>query len=397
MNPATTKAAAERRPTCQLCKKRFRTRSKTAKFCNTSCRTSFNNKARHVKRIANASTSPFFYELARQGIRAGTLQIYRHFDQQQLEALYDVYASCQRMNGYGLRKQHGEAPFELSHIAPVRGEGSVGLFRTDNLVIAPMSLNRSHSTKHYSGGASIPRADLLPRFAVSEETKVSEVVQRVIKLIGEDVVQAVVQSRRIKPSKRQALYSWLVEHLDPANPEHTEHLKTIETASARILDGIKRQLAGKEPVGDFRVRLGYHDDTSVLMSEWERIGKAYRPELLPALERIQFLFANTNSRFSYNFHFDAIDLRLVFDMLHGRPVHTVTFIIDAMYAKALASPVKYQPTKALVSVVEKPLRTSLSVTESFLEGLDNCTPYIAPDALYVGSVSVYRELEPAPF
>jgi hypothetical protein len=397
MKPATTKAAVKRQPTCQLCKKRFRTRSNTAKFCNTSCRTSFNNKARHVKRISNASTSPFFYELARQAIRARTVQIYQHFDQQQLEDLYDVYASYQRMNGWGLRKEHGEAPFELSHIAPVCGEASIGLFRADNLVIAPMTLNRSHGARHYSGGASISRTDLLSRFAVSKDAKVSEVAQRVIKLIGEDVVQAVVQSRNIQPSKRQALYSWLVDHLDPVNPDHTEHLKTIETASARILNGIKRQLEGKTPVGDFRVRLGYDNDTSVLLSEWERIGKAYRPELLPALERVQFLFANTNFRFNYNFAFDAIDLRLVFDMLHGQPAHTVTSIIDAMYAKALASRAIYQPTEALVSVVEQPLRASLSVTESFLEGLDDCTPYIAPDALYVGSVSVKCELEQAPF
>ncbi|MGA5718358.1 hypothetical protein [Pseudomonas sp. 14A] len=397
MKPATTKAAAKRQPTCQLCNKRFRTRSKTAKFCNTSCRTSFNNKARHVKKIANASTSPFFYELARQAIRARTIQIYHHFDQQQLEALYDVYASCQRMNGYGLRKQHGEASFELSHIAPVRGKASIGLFRADNLVIAPMALNRSHSTKHYSGGASISRADLLPRFAVSEDAKESEVVQRVIKLIGEDVVQAVVQSRKIKPSKRQALYSWLVEHLDPANPDHTEHLKTIETASALILANIKRELEGKEPARDFRAWLDYYNDTSVLLSEWERIGKAYRPELLPALERIQFLFANTNSRFNYNFAFDAVDLQLVFDMLHGQPVHTITSIIDAMYAKAVASPAIYQPTEALVSVVEQPLRASLSVTESFLEGLDDCPTYVALDALCVGSVSIDRELIHAPF
>lgn len=397
MKPATTKAAVKRQPTCQLCKKRFRTSSKTAKFCNTSCRTVFNNKARHVRQISNATTSPFFYELARQAIRARTIQIYHHFDQLQLEALYDVYASCQRMNGYGLRKQHGEAPFELSHIAPVRGEGSVGLFRADNLVIAPMSLNRSHSTKYYSGGASIPRADLLPRFAVSEDAKVSEVVQRVIKLIGEDVVEAVVQSRKIKASERQALYSWLFEHLDPANPDHTEHLEIIETASARILANIKRELEGKEPARDFRAWLDYYNETSVLLSEWERIGKAYRPELLPALERIQLLFANTNFRFNYNFAFDAIDLRLVFDMLHGRPVHTATSIIDAMYAKALASPAIYQPTGALVSVVEKPLRASLIVTESFLEGLDDCLSYIAPNAFYVGSVSVEREVEPAPF
>ena len=394
---ARTRTTTERRPTCLQCKKRFRTRSNTAKFCNPSCRTTSHNIARHVKKIASASTSPFFYELARQAKRAGTIQIYHHFDQQQLEDLYDVYSSCQKMNGYGLRREHGEDPFELSHIAPVRGKTSVGLFRADNLVIAPMALNRSHGTNHYSGGASISRADLLPRFAVSKDDSVSEVVQRVIQLIGEDVVQAVVQSRKIKPSTRQKHYSWLIEHLDPANPDHAEHFKILDTASSFILEGIKRQLEGKEPVGDFRVWLDYHNDTSVLLAEWERIGNSYRPELLPALERIQFLLANIGrARFSL-LDIDAIDLRLIFDMLHGRPVHTVTSIIDDLYAKALASPQLYRPTEALLLVVDKPLQAPLSVTESFLKDMDDDLPYVALDALYAVPASLGHDFGPVPF
>lgn len=397
MMTVRTRITTVRRPTCPQCKKRFRTRSKTAKFCNTSCRTTSHNIARRVKQIAGASTSPFFYEIARQAIRARTIQIYHNFGQQQLEDLYDVYASCQKMNGYGLRKDYGEDSFELSHIAPVRGKTSIGLFRADNLVIAPMALNRSHGTNHYSGGASISRADLLPRFAVSKDARVSEVVQRVIQLIGEDVVQAAVQSRKIKPSTRQALYSWLVEHLDPANPDHAEHLKIIETGSPRILANIKRELEGKEPVGDFRVWLDYHNDTSVLLSEWERIGKVYRPELLPALERTQFLLANTGRRFSYDFSFDVIDLRMIFDMLHGRPVHTVTSIIDALYAKALASPRLYRPTEALLLVVDKSLQASLSVTESLLEDIGDYPSQAALDALYAVPASLGHNFDPVPF
>ena len=394
---ARTRTTTERRPTCPQCKTRFRTRSKTAKFCNTSCRTTYHNIAHRVKQITGACTSPFFYELARQAVRACTIQIYHHFDQQQLEDLYDVYASCQKMNGYGLRKDYGEDPFELSHIAPVRGKTSIGLFRADNLVIAPMSLNRSHGTNHYSGGASISRADLLPRFAVSKDDSVSEVVQRVIQLIGEDVVQAVVQSRKIKPSTRQKHYSWLIEHLDPANPDHAEHFKILDTASSFILEGIKRQLEGKEPVGDFRVWLDYHNGTSVLLAEWERIGNSYRPELLPALERIQFLLANIGrARFSL-LDIDAIDLRLIFDMLHGRPVHTVTSIIDALYAKVVASPQLYRPTEALLLVVDKPLQAPLSVTESFLEDMDDDLPYVALDALYAVPASLGHDFGPVPF
>lgn len=386
MKAATIKTAVKRQPTCPNCKKRFRTSSKTAKYCSTECRTNANNEARRVKYLFNATNSPFFQELARQAVRARTLLIYKGFTQEQLEALYDVYATCQKMNGYGLRKQHGEAQFEISHIAPVRGKSSVGLFRADNLVIAPMALNRAHSNKHFAGGASIPFADLSPRFALEKEANHAEVIQRIIKLIGEKVVMAVVKSKKIQPSKRQALYSWLVDNLDPANPEHAQHLATIETASARVLAAIQRELQGKETATDFRAFLAYHDDTSVLMTEWERVGKAYRPEILPALERLQFLDANTSHRFRLDF--DSIDMQLVFDMLHGKPACTVDSVIDALYAKALASPPLYQPTEALlqtVAVVQSPAAhkgaSHTSITLSFLEELDTLMEHVAPVAL----------------
>ncbi|MEY9334261.1 hypothetical protein ABH911_004572 [Pseudomonas protegens] len=389
---ATVRTTTKRQPTCPQCQKRFRTKSKTAKFCGTTCRTSFNNEARRVTYLFNATNSPFFQELARQAVRARTLLIYRDFSQEQLEALYDVYAACQKMNGYGLRKQYGEAQFEISHIAPVRGNASVGLFRADNLVIAPMALNRAHGTKHFAGGASLPATDLSPRFALEKDSNHADVIQRIITLIGEKVVMAVVKSKKIQPSKRQALYSWLVDHLDPANPDHAKHLTTIETASACVLSGIKKELEGKVAATDFRVFLSYHDDASVLMCEWERVGKAYRPEILPALERLQFLDANTSTRF--RLEFDAIDMQLIFDMLHGKPAYTVDTVIDAMYAKALASPVMYQPTEALQQTVQPAVQLPVarkSVTLSFIEELDSQMEYVAPITLVVANSAPVEE------
>ncbi len=386
MKPATTKAAAKRQPTCPECKKRFRTMSRTKKFCSALCSQSFRNEARRVKYLFNATNSPFFQELARQAVRARTLLIYKDFSQDRLEALYDVYAACQKMNGYGLRKEYGEAQFEISHIAPVRGKASVGLFRADNLVIAPMALNRAHGTKHFAGGASLPVTDLSSRFALEKEANHADVIQRIIKLIGEKVVMAVVKSKKIQPSKRQALYSWLVDNLDPANPDHAKHLDTIETATARVLAGIKQEMQGKEAATDFRVFLSFHDDTSVLMSEWERVGKAYRPEILPALERLKFLDTNTSHRF--RLEFDAIDKQLIFDMLHGKPAYTVDSVIDALYAKALASPVMYQPTDALQQTMQPVMQAPAahrSVTLSFLEELDSQMESVAPIALVVAN------------
>ncbi|MEJ8864278.1 hypothetical protein [Pseudomonas jessenii] len=381
---ATSKTTAKRQPTCPQCKKRFRTTIKTKKFCNTACSQNFNKEARRVKTLFNATNSPFFQELARQAVRARTLLIYKDFSQEQLEALYDVYAACQRMNGYGLRKEYGATQFEISHIAPVRGEGSVGLFRADNLVIAPMVLNRAHGTKHFGGGAALPVAELSPRFALEKDANHADVIQRIVKMIGEEVVLAVVKSKKIQPSKRQALYSWLVDNLDPTNPDHAKHLTTIETASAHILARIKREVQDKEAVTDFRVFQWFDDDTSVLMSEWERVGKAYRPEILPALERLQFLDTNTSHRF--RMEFDAIDMQLAFDMLHGKPAHTVDSVIDAMYAKALASPLLYQPTEELLQamqpIVQAPAARK-SVTQSFIEELDSQMEYVAPIALVV--------------
>lgn len=122
------------------------------------------------------------------------------------------------------------------------------------------------------------------------------------------------------------------------------------------------------------------------MTEWERVGKSYRPETLPALERLQFLDANTSHRFRLDF--DSIDMQLVFDMLHGKPACTVDSVIDALYAKALASPALYQLTEALlqtVPVVQSPAAhkgaSHTSITLSFLEELDSLMEHVAPVAL----------------
>ena len=84
-------------------------------------------------------------------------------------------------------------------------------------------------------------------------------------------------------------------------------------------------------------------------------------------------------------------------MLHGRPVHTVTSIIDALYAKVVASPQLYRPTEALLLVVDKPLQAPLSVTESFLEDMDDDLPYVALDALYAVPASLGHDFGPVPF
>lgn len=342
------------RITCLHCGKRPRMKSKTAKYCNAACRNSARNESRRVTYLYNATNSPFFQELARQAIRARTELIFEGFTEEDLGALYDVYALAQKYNGYGERKSAGLAPFELSHICPVRGETTVGLFRADNLVIAPRGLNRSHSVRHFSGGASISRAKVSPRHFLGRDSNQKEVIERIIKIIGEDTVLAVVESRKIQPAKRHALVCWLREHLDHDNPDHAKHFAILESASATVLAGIKREVQGKEALDGSGWSPRMSDEVTVLLAEWERIGKAYRPDILPAIERLRFIEAGTSRRLRLEFEIDDAGIQMVFDMLHGKPVSTVKPLIDAVLDKALSNDMVYQPTlelKALGAVV----------------------------------------------
>ncbi|WP_016969509.1 hypothetical protein [Pseudomonas tolaasii] len=315
--------------------------------------------------LYNATHSPFFQELARQAIRARTIVIYKSFTQEDLESLYDVYALAQKYNGYGERKKAGFAPFELSHIHPVRGESAVGLFRADNLIIAPRVMNRKHGSSHFTGGASIPRKELGTKHHVDRDSSEADVIARIIKLIGEPVVLAVVESRKIQPAKRHALVLWLREHLSRDNPEHEKHFQVLETATATVLASIKREVQGKEPVGGGWVPR-FSEELPVLLAEWERVGLLYRPELLPAIERLRFIEANTGGRFYIEF--DQHELQAIFDVLHGKPVSMLTPLVDAQQAKALSRDMVYRPTPEL-----KALRQSVPtprVIGSFAKELD---------------------------
>ena len=313
----------------------------------------------------NATHSPFFQELARQAIRARTILIYRDFKAEDLGALYDVYAQAQKHNGYGERKKAGFAPFELSHVSPVHGETSVGLFRADNLIIAPRGMNRKHGCSHFAGGASIPRKELDAKHHVDRDSSEADVIARIIKLIGEPSVLAVVESRKIQPAKRHALVLWLREHLSRDNPEHEKHFQVLDTATATVLTAIKREVMGQEPSsGGWKPQ--FSEEFPVLMEEWERIARAYRPELLPPLERLRFIEANTSRRFYVEFNQD--ELQTIFAVLHGKSVSALAPLIAAQLAKALSHGLMYMPTPELKAL--QPSEPAPRVIGNFARELD---------------------------
>ena len=185
--PQTTTATVKQR-TCKNpdCKKRFRPTVKTAIYCNRTCKDKSANKKVKKDPMEKALKSAFFYYLARECQRAGTLEILRGHTVESLSALHTLYKSNMRYNGYGDRNE-----YELSHIAPVRGHDFIGLMYAENLVSAPKALNRAHGTKWFGCGKAVHRLTLDSKHNVDKRLeKESEVVARVLKYLGKDVVLA---------------------------------------------------------------------------------------------------------------------------------------------------------------------------------------------------------------
>lgn len=102
------------------------------------------------------------------------------------------------------------------------------------------------------------------------------------------------------------------------------------------------------------------------MEEWERVGRAYRPELLPPLERLRFIEANTSRRFYVEFNQD--ELQTIFDVLHGKSVSALTPLIEAQLSKALSYDVMYMPTPELKAL--QPSRPAPRIIGHFARELD---------------------------
>jgi hypothetical protein len=163
MTVAPSKKQIKRQPTCPHCKARFRTTSAVKVYCTPQCQKEATKKKRRVSRVSRASNSAFLYHLAFECERAGTLQILTGHTVQSLVALYEVYKLRLKANKYGESKD-----FDISHIQPVQGYDSVGLYHPQNLVVAPAKLNRAHGVKHFGHGLSISRRALVSKHSVEK-------------------------------------------------------------------------------------------------------------------------------------------------------------------------------------------------------------------------------------
>lgn len=370
-----TKKAASRRPTCKHCKVRFTTTIKDKIYCSRTCKDKALAVSRRKDPLEKAMKCAFFYYLARECSRAGTLEILRGHTVETLSALHSLYKANMRYNGYGDRND-----YELSHISPVSGVNTLGLLFADNLVSAPKFLNRAHGTKHFGHGMSISRATLNTKHAVDKENeKESSVVQRVLAYLGKTVVLETIKACKIKPTQRCQLTQWIVNHYDESNADHVAalpDLDALEDMKTKQLQALKTLMTGKE--------------SSFMLCEAARVEHVMSRELSrlslvrPELEVYAYAFEDALTTQAGHSLFTTHHAQMLFDVLHGKSIEVMGDTLQMVIAEntlykhityvhgwAQATDMSMAAYKALVSA---PVTAAVQEIELIVDNRGNIIP-----------------------
>lgn len=376
MTTATQKKTkAVHRPRCKHCRKQFRTTSTVKIYCTTQCQKEATKKKRRVTRVDRANNSAFFYHLAYECERAQTLQILTGHTVESLVALYDVYKLKLKANRYGESKD-----YEISHIHPVQGHNTMGLYHAANLVVVPTKLNRDHGTQHYGHGLSINRNALVSKHSVEKGAPRKQTVQCIIAFLGADVVAEAVKVAKIQPTQRHKVLSWLHDHLDPIVPEHRNYLDNLDGMSGKALSALKAKLEGKQG-SEFQIKTESLTPSNVLTQELERHAQ-HRPELTEVLDvickRVSPFTALHMSRTTLN----EEELQAVFDVLHGASVDAIRHVLSEFVERHTSTmdngeripaykPIVFKPSPVHSQAVamQRPVRV-LAVFKDFADCLD---------------------------
>ncbi|MDD1975219.1 hypothetical protein [Pseudomonas tussilaginis] len=327
--PQTTAATVKQR-TCKNpdCKKRFRPTVKTAIYCSRTCKDKAANKKVKKDPLEKALKTAFFYYVARECQRAGTLEILRGHTVESLSALHTLYKSNMRYNGYGDRNE-----YELSHIAPVRGHDFIGLLYAENLVSAPKALNRAHGTKWFGCGKSVHRLTLDSKYNVDKRfDKESDVVARVIDYLGKDVVLATIKACKIKPAQRSQLTEWILDRYDSSNPDHVAaipDISKVDGMNTKELQHVKATILGEE-TGEYFASPASRPEV-VLCQELARLS-AYRPELEVYAYALEEALATQTETSLFTLH----HAQMLFDVLHGKSIAVMADTLEMVIAENTA-------------------------------------------------------------
>jgi hypothetical protein len=179
-----------------------------------------------------------------------------------LGALFELFKLRSKVSGYVDGKPTGA--YELSHIWPVKGnQYKMGLLHSQNLVLAPARLNRSHGSKtpseEFEGiGRCLPTDALLDRYSVSKVDSLAQVEKQVFRLLGE-TWQRFVATLVIQQGQQEQLKKKLEKTLETTLPADL----SIEQL---------KELAGVLKVNYFSANWEPKPESWVLEKELTRLG-----------------------------------------------------------------------------------------------------------------------------
>ena len=206
--------------TCPVCQSHFTPTRNTKIYCNDGCREKNKNllraKAGNAKRKARLLTkeklfdsSTFAIYLVNECKRAGTVQILAKHDSDSFIRLHEIAKSRTRYNGASTGRIRDS--YEISHISAVKSSGCVGLLHPSNLRICPKSFNRARRNKSSQHGLTLPVNALSAQWRVSRRDTKAEVLSKIKKFLGKDVLNGFYEQAKLAASTRHKLVTQLIK------------------------------------------------------------------------------------------------------------------------------------------------------------------------------------------
>lgn len=231
-----------RTKTCNSCSGAFTAQRSDAKFCSPACR-----KADSVAKKAPKTPKPSKDErfssdrlctvLMAQCRRAGTVEVLgTDID---LIALDDLTAFARGCNGWD--DGNFVQTWDVCHLSPVKGLGTLGLFHHKNLFVGLSSHNKTVGTTDHECGLSIERSQLQSKWLVTKDTTSAQLEAMIRKFIPKAELERFLASRPTKvngiEAKRRELLKWQAQlvDLDPdvsSIPEPLQHLYQLNILKA---------------------------------------------------------------------------------------------------------------------------------------------------------------------
>lgn len=295
-----------------VCQKKYGTKSKASKTCSERCRQALSRSKKQTQdttRLYKFSTSPFAHSIARQCIRAGTVQVVLK-DAELLAELHAIFKLAGVADGYGATKNYA-----IAHLSPVKGQHSIGTLHPKNLVVSDRAINSKHSnTLPGSGiGHSILRCNLEPRWQVNPDSTPAAVIQKLVQFLGESFCAALTAKLDLKPATREKYLSQLAPHLGHETVKAAGSLDDLTTPQLGKLVSL---VTGKSS-GSFSPDAYGLNPGEVFMVEAKRLSKYY-----PHLEQAHADYLTVHTQFlndSWDARFSGEHPTSQVDRLTGRP------------------------------------------------------------------------------